>query len=115
MVAAARCIDRVLEDPQPVCQLKNFGDNSIEMELRFWIRDSENGIANVSSAVRMVIWNDFKANGIEIPFPQRVVHMIGQPAGQIIKGDSNPSDSFRLPPNPLGGCESSEFYENLRS
>lgn len=82
MVAATRCIDRVLDDPQPVCQLKNFGDNSIEMELRLWIRDPENGIANVSSAVRMAIWDAFKANGIEIPFPQRVVHMIAQPAGQ---------------------------------
>ena len=81
MVAAARNIDRVLDDPQPVCQLKNFGDHSIEMELRFWIRDPENGIANVSSAIRMGIWDAFKANGIEIPFPQRVVHMISKPAG----------------------------------
>ena len=52
------------------------------MELRFWIRDPENGIAKVRSAVRMAIWDAFKANGIEIPFPQRVVHMIAQPAGQ---------------------------------
>ena len=75
MIAAAQNTDRVLDHPQPVCQLKNFGDSSIEMELRFWIRDPENGIANVSSAVRVAIWDAFKANGIEIPFPQRVVHM----------------------------------------
>ena len=81
MIAAARSIDRVLDDPPPVCQLKNFGDNSIEMELRFWIRDPENRIANVSSAVRMAFWDAFKAKGIVIPFPQRVVHMGGESAG----------------------------------
>ena len=75
MVAAASKIDRVLEDPPPVCQLKDFGDHSIDLELRFWIKDPENGISNVSSAVRLAIWDAFKADGIEIPFPQRVVHM----------------------------------------
>lgn len=75
MVAAASKIDRVLEDPQPVCQLKDFGDHSIDLELRIWIRDPENGISNVRSAVRLAIWDAFEANGIEIPFPQRVVHM----------------------------------------
>ena len=34
------------------------------IELRFWIHDPENGIGNVSSAVRMKIWDAFKANGI---------------------------------------------------
>jgi small-conductance mechanosensitive channel len=80
MVTAAKNTDRVLDDPQPICQLKDFGDHAIELELRFWIRDPENGIANVSSAVRMIIWDAFKANGIKIPFPQRVVHMAVQQA-----------------------------------
>jgi len=85
MITAARSIDRVLDNPQPVCQLKNFGDSSIEMELRFWIRDPENGVANVSSAARVAIWDAFKANGIEIPFPQRVVHMSAKPAEKEIE------------------------------
>jgi small-conductance mechanosensitive channel len=79
MVAAAAGTSRVLADPKPVCQLKNFGDSAIDMELRFWISDPENGVANVSSAVRLAIWDTFKKNGIEIPFPQRDVHMISQP------------------------------------
>ena len=81
MIQAARSIDRVLDDPRPVCQLKNFGDSSIDMELRIWIQDPQNGVANVSSAVRVAIWDAFKANGIEIPFPQRVVHMADRPEG----------------------------------
>jgi small-conductance mechanosensitive channel len=48
MAAAARGIDRVLADPQPACQLKDFGDHSIDLELRFWIRDPENGISKHS-------------------------------------------------------------------
>jgi small-conductance mechanosensitive channel len=78
MTAAARNHDRVLDDPPPVCQLKNFGDNAIELELRLWIKDPENGIANVSSAVRVAIWDVFKANGIDMPLPQRVVKILDQ-------------------------------------
>ena len=48
------------------------------MELRIWISDPENGVSNVSSAVRVVIWDVFKENGIEIPYPQRDVHIMGQ-------------------------------------
>ena len=76
MVDAATKIPRVLASPKPVCQLKNFGDNSIDMELRIWINDPENGISNVSSAVRVALWDVFKENGIEIPYPQRDVHII---------------------------------------
>jgi small-conductance mechanosensitive channel len=75
MVAAAVGIPRVLDDPKPVCQLKNFGDSSIDMELRLWISDPENGVSNVSSDVRIAIWDAFKANSIEIPFPQRDLHI----------------------------------------
>ena len=78
MIAAACGIERVLDDPLPICQLKDFGEHFIEMELRFWIRDPENGISNVSSEVRIAIWDAFKANGIVIPYPQRVVHMRGE-------------------------------------
>lgn len=80
MIEAAANISRVLANPKPVCQLKNFGDSSIDMELRIWINDPENGVSNVSSAVRIALWDTFKEHGIEIPFPQRDVHMISQSA-----------------------------------
>ena len=83
MISEAQKVQRVLKDPPPVCHLKNFGDSSIELELRFWIRDPENGISNVSSAVRLAIWDAFEANGIEIPFPQRVVHNASQSTENI--------------------------------
>jgi len=75
MVQAARGIDRVLEKPAPVCQLKNFGDSSVDLEMRIWIGDPEGGVSNVSSKVRVAIWDSFQEHGIEIPFPQRDIHI----------------------------------------
>jgi small-conductance mechanosensitive channel len=62
-------------DVREVCQLKDFGSSSIDMELRIWIKDPENGISNVSSDVRMAIWETFRKNQIQIPFPQRDLHI----------------------------------------
>ncbi|MDX2452596.1 mechanosensitive ion channel family protein [Desulfosarcina sp.] len=78
IVQSARGIDRVLDKPGPVCQLNNFGDSAVDLELRIWIGDPDNGVANVSSAVRIAIWDAFKEHGIEIPFPQRDVHIKSQ-------------------------------------
>jgi len=71
----ARETPRVLEEPPPNCLLMAFGDSAIELELRFWISDPRNGTANIRSAVRLGIWDRFKAHGISMPFPQREVHL----------------------------------------
>jgi small-conductance mechanosensitive channel len=68
-------VERVLETPAPNCLLKGFGDNAIELELRFWIRDPRNGTANVRSAVMLGVWDRFRANNVEFPFPQRDIHL----------------------------------------
>ncbi|MBU2644958.1 mechanosensitive ion channel [bacterium] len=67
-------VDRILDDPKPVCLLKGFGDSSVDFELRFWINDPQNGVSNVSSEVLLNIWDVFKKHHIEIPFPQRDLH-----------------------------------------
>ncbi|HEV2673518.1 MAG TPA: mechanosensitive ion channel domain-containing protein [Aliidongia sp.] len=74
---AARKADRVLAEPAPNCLLVGFGDSAVDLELRFWIGDPRNGTANISSAVRLGIWDAFKENGIDIPFPQREVRLKG--------------------------------------
>jgi small-conductance mechanosensitive channel len=75
VVAAAGRIKRILRDPAPLCLLVGFGDSSVDLELRFWIDDPQNGVTNVTSEALLNIWDTFKANGIEIPFPQRDVHL----------------------------------------
>jgi len=72
---AAEDTPRVLEIPKPRVNLMGFGDNSVDFELRFWIKDPEEGLANIRSDVYMRIWNLFKQNEIEIPFPQRDLHL----------------------------------------
>jgi small-conductance mechanosensitive channel len=74
-IEAALETRRVLKDPPPNCLLVGFGDSSVDLELRFWIDDPEDGVANVSSLVLLAVWHKFKENGIEIPFPQRDVHL----------------------------------------
>jgi len=74
MNEAASEHERVLEDPKPLTHVLNFGDNGVELEMRFWINDPENGVTNVSSEVMLAIWDKFHEEGIEFPFPQRVIH-----------------------------------------
>jgi len=74
VAAAARDQKRVLETPDPVCQLKAFGDNSIDLELRYWLRDPRNGLANVKNDILLMVLDLFQENNIEFPFPQRELH-----------------------------------------
>jgi small-conductance mechanosensitive channel len=70
-LGAVRDVPRVLMSPEPNCVLLGFGDNSIDLELRFWIRDPANGTANVRSEVMLRIWDVYRDHGIEMPHPQR--------------------------------------------
>ena len=74
-VEAATEVPRVLSNPAPVCRLMGFGDSSVDMELRIWINDPVNGVVNVRSEILLGMWDKFHENGINIPFPQRDLHI----------------------------------------
>ncbi len=74
-VEAALATPRIMQEPIPRCLLKGFGDSSVELELRVWINDPPNGRANVLSDILLGIWDRFHEHGIEIPFPQRDLHI----------------------------------------
>ena len=76
LLDAAKDKARVLTKPEPAARLLGFGDNGIDLELRIWINDPEEGVANVVSEVNLAIWKSFKENNISIPFPQRDVRII---------------------------------------
>jgi small-conductance mechanosensitive channel len=69
---------RVLRDPAPVSRLMHFSDSGIELELRFWISDPQEGVNNVRSEVNRAIWRLFKEYKITIPMAQReiIVHNV---------------------------------------
>jgi len=73
MMAAARAVKRVHNEPAPSVWLKAFGDNAIEFEIQCWIDDPEEGLGNVRSDVLKQVWHLFREHGVEIPFPQREV------------------------------------------
>ena len=80
-VDAALSSGRVLNDPEPRCLVSGFGDNSVNLELRFWINDPSNGVGNARSEVLLSIWDRFREAGISIPFPQRDLHLRSVPEG----------------------------------
>lgn len=74
-ITAAETIDRVLKSPKPVCHLNSFGDNAVNLELRIWIDDPQNGLSNVRSEILLEVWDRFLEAGIAFPFPQRDLHI----------------------------------------
>jgi len=77
MLAAARAQPRVLASPEPSVALSAFGADGLEFTLHFWIADPENGTGALRSDVNLAILRAFRENGIEIPYPQRVVQVKG--------------------------------------
>jgi len=79
MMNAVEEKERILSEPAPNVLLMGFGDSSVNFELRFWISDPRNGIQNIRSQVLLSIWDRFKENEIEIPFPQQDYHLKSLP------------------------------------
>ena len=61
--------------PEPVCHLTKFNDFSLDFLLRFWIDDPVDGVTNVHGAVMLALWDAFKREGVEIPFPVRELRL----------------------------------------
>ena len=68
---------RVLPEPVPAVQIKAFADNGIDLELAAWVEDPEQGKTNLRSEIYYGIWQEFKARGVVIPYPQREVRLVG--------------------------------------
>jgi small-conductance mechanosensitive channel len=73
-IEAASRVDRVeTKVKAPVCWITAFGDSSIDFLLRFWITDPQAGLTNIRGKVLLALWDAFKENGIQIPYPHREV------------------------------------------
>ncbi len=64
----------VLDDPKPDVLLAGFGDSSWNMKLRAWIDHPKNHYV-IRSELNCEIVRKFRKNGVEIPFPQRDLHV----------------------------------------
>jgi small-conductance mechanosensitive channel len=73
LASAVHEVPRVLSDPPCAVQLSNFAADGLELTIAFWIGDMENGTGNVRSDVNLALLRCLNEQGVEIPFPQRVV------------------------------------------
>ncbi len=74
LLKAALDQPRVLREPAPSVNLSNFGVDGLEFTVGYWINDPENGQGNLKSDVNLAILAALRANHIDIPYPQRVLH-----------------------------------------
>ncbi|MEP1741991.1 MAG: mechanosensitive ion channel domain-containing protein [Kangiellaceae bacterium] len=64
----------VSKDKEPLVGIANFGDSSVDFEIRAWVDSSRLNTARF--AINKTIWETLKKHQIEIPFPQREVKLI---------------------------------------
>ncbi len=73
LVETVARVPRVLAEPAPSVQLSAFAADGMELSVNFWIVDPENGIGGARSDANLAILACLEREGVEIPFPQRVV------------------------------------------
>lgn len=74
LVGAALASPRVLRDPPPNAYLAQFGADGLEFTLTLWITDPDKGQLSLRSEINLGILRGLRQAGIDIPYPQRVVH-----------------------------------------
>ncbi len=65
----------VLKDPAPDVIFTDYGDNSINFKLRIWTAEHAHTPATLKSDLYFALFQSFADNGIELPFPQRDLHL----------------------------------------
>ncbi len=68
----------VLHAPDgPDCELRGFGESSVDFAVEYWVSGIDDGKNKYGSQVLFAIWNALKEAGIEMPYPHRVVEVKG--------------------------------------
>ncbi|WP_143962357.1 mechanosensitive ion channel family protein [Litoribacter populi] len=70
--------DGILTIPQPAVYLQTFADSAVEFRMLFWVADISTWIS-IRSQIMTAIYKAFKEHEIEIPFPQRDLHIKSYP------------------------------------
>ena len=78
LAEAAAATEGVLETPEPYVLFQDFGDSSLDFEVRAWTSDFDH-YSRIRSRICVSISRKLKEEGIEIPFPQRDIHVVDTP------------------------------------
>ena len=79
----------VLKNPAPYVIFKHFGDDGLEFEIYYWFELRKGSGMKISSDMRHHISAVFKREGIDIPYPQRVIHMAVNDSGKSQEADND--------------------------
>jgi small-conductance mechanosensitive channel len=74
LLEAAGSVKEVLSEPPPGVHFADFGDSSLNLQIRVWINEPRNH-STIRSRVNFAIESSFRKHKIEIPFPQRDLHL----------------------------------------
>ncbi|MES2665471.1 MAG: mechanosensitive ion channel domain-containing protein [Pseudomonadota bacterium] len=76
--AAVAALPFVLKAPDgPDCELRGFGESAVDFAVEYWVNGIDDGKNKYGSPVLFAIWNALKAEGIEMPYPHRVIEIKG--------------------------------------
>ena len=73
--------DQIMTHPEPKVFMENFGDNSVDFRILFWVESMDFWL-ETKADVMMGIFEAFHENGIEIPFPQRDLYLKSVPSNK---------------------------------
>ena len=77
IIAVAESIDWVAKVPAPRVVVRNFGESSVDLQLRVWIKDARRRIDTISEVIDKVKAS-FDQHQIEIPYPKRDITIVDQ-------------------------------------
>lgn len=78
IATAVAALPFVLKDPDgPDCELRGFGESSVDFAVEYWVAGIDDGKNKYASQVNFAIWNALKSAGIEMPYPHRVIEVKG--------------------------------------
>ena len=72
ILSVADSADWILKDPVPRVVVKNFGESSVDLQLRVWIGDARKRMDTISYVIDR-LKGEFDKAGIEIPYPKRYI------------------------------------------
>ncbi len=96
---------RVLTQPEASVSLSAFGADGLEFTVGYWVADPENGQLNLRSQINLAILRSLRENKIDIPYPQRVLHVrpgtgVPQSGAVAARPGSELNDSVSPPSAP---------------
>ena len=69
--------EAILNTPRPEVFLNEFADSSVNLRVHYFINVAKYNRLHIKSEVMLAIWDKFKQEGIEIPYPQSDLHIKG--------------------------------------